>query len=161
MNKELQSLYEQDQADRFEMQKLTREQIVHRDRIRRQRVEELRECEALQVPEDFFHAAMIFQHGETLEHYWQAYELAKKGAKLGHLACRRLTAATYDRWLMRQGKPQMYGTQYILKGGRWVLYEVEPTTTDAQRAEWNVPLLDQALQRAEEMNQSMPPLFFS
>jgi hypothetical protein len=160
MNQELKSLYEQDQADRLEWQKQTQEyrsQMRQRDRIRRQRVEELIASEALQVAEDYFHAAIIFQHGETLEHYWQAHELAKKGAELGHRASRWLTAAAYDRWLMRQGKPQAYGTQYILKEGKWVLYEVDPATTDAQRAEWNVPSLAEALRRAEEMNQRLSP----
>jgi hypothetical protein len=160
MNQELKLLYEQDQADRVGWQKYTREQseqIGQRDRVRLQRVEELIASEALQVAEDYFHAAMIFQHGETLEHYWQAHELARKGAELGHRSSRWLSAAAYDRWLMRQGKPQAYGTQYTSREGRWVLYEVDPATTDAQRAEWNVPPLAQALQRAEEMNQKMPP----
>jgi hypothetical protein len=160
MNQELKLLYEQDQTDRLEWQKQTREQREHlgeRDRIRRQRVEELIANEPLQVAEDYFHAAMIFQHGETLEHYWQAHVLAKKGAELGHRISRWLTAAAYDRWLMNQGKPQAYGTQYISREGKWVLYKVDPAITDAQRAEWNVPPLAQALQRAEEMNQKMPP----
>jgi hypothetical protein len=157
MNKELQLLYQQDQADRFNIQKLMPEETVQRDRIRLQRVEELRASEALQVPEDYFHAAMIFQHGETLEQYWQAYELAKKGAESGLLSCRWLVAAAYDRWLMKLGKPQMYGTQFISRGGLWILYEIDPTTTDAQRAEWNVPPLAQTLQLVEEMNRMMPP----
>lgn len=157
MNKELQLLYQQDQADRFRIQRLMPEQLVQRDRKRLQRVEYLRASEALQVPEDYFHAAMILQHGETLEHYWQAYELAKRGSELGYPPCRWLVAAAYDRWLMKQGKPQMYGTQYILKEGQWTLYEIDPTTTDAQRAEWNVPPLAQALQRVEEMNRKEPP----
>jgi transposase len=66
----------------------------------------------LQAPEDYFHAAMVFQHGETLDDFWRAHELAKRGAELGHPNCRWLTAAAYDRWLMNQGKPQKYGTQY-------------------------------------------------
>jgi len=155
MNKELRQLYEQDQADRLDTQNLTRAQIggiVQRDRERRERVEELIAHEALQAPEDYFHEAMVFQHGETLEHYWQAHELAKKGVELGHPTCRWLAAAAYDRWLMRQGKPQKYGTQYILKDEQWALYELDPATTDAQRAEWNVPPLAQVLQRVEEMN---------
>jgi hypothetical protein len=55
---------------------------------------------------------------------------------------------------MKQGKPQKYGTQYTLKEGQWILYEVNPTTTDDQRAEWNVPPLAQALQQAEKMKQN-------
>jgi len=157
MNQELKLLYEQDQADRLAWQKYTQKQMMQRDRLRHRRIKELIADEALQVAEDYFHAAMVFQHGEMLGDYWQAYVLARKGAALGHRPSYWLTAAAYDRWLMNQGKPQMYGTQYTLKEGKWVLYEVDPTTTDAQRAEWNVPPLAQALQRAEEMNRMVSP----
>ena len=155
INQELQALYEQDQADRRTWEHFDQDQIqqvLQQDRLRRQRVEELLASEELQAPEDYFHAAMIFQHGETLEHFWQAHELAKRGAALGHPICHWLAAAAYDRWLMNQGKPQKYGTQYITREGRWMLYEVDPTTSDTQRMEWNVPPLAQSLQRAEEMN---------
>lgn len=157
MNKELQSLYEQDQADRKDFKTFTQQQyqeMGERDKIRRQRVEELLQSEPLQSPEDYFHAAMIFQHGGSLEYYWQAHELAKKGAELGQRSCRWLTAASYDRWLMHQGKPQKYGTQYMGREGRWILYEVDPATTDAERAEFDVPPLSQAIKRAEEMNRA-------
>ena len=161
MNEELHSLYVQDQADRKEAMTFNREQMQElgrRDSVRRQRVEELLASGALQTPEDYFHAAMIFQHGGALEYYWQAYELAKKGAELGHTTCRWLTAAAYDRWLLHQGKPQKYGTQYVNREGRWILYDVDPETTDAQRAELNVPSLAQALQKADRMNQTNPPI---
>lgn len=155
MNEELTLLYQQDRADRFAWQTLTVEQkksVGQRDRERSQRVEELVAHGVLQDAADYFHAAMVFQHGGTTERYCQAHELAKKGAELGHTTSRWLTAAACDRWLMSQGKAQKYGTQYTVREGRWILYEVDPETTDAQRAEWNVPTLAQALQRAEERN---------
>ena len=65
MNKELQSLYEQDQANRRAFEQLDheqRQQMFQRDRQRRQRVEELIESAGLEAPEDYFHAAMVFQH---------------------------------------------------------------------------------------------------
>jgi len=158
MNKELQTLFEQDQADREGFARFDpyqRQRMLQRDGARRQGVEALLASEPWLDPEDYFHAAMIFQHGDTLEHFLQAHELAHKGAKLGHSGCLWLMAAAYDRWLMRQGQPQKYGTQYIIQHGQWVLYEVDPTTTDAQRDRWNVPPLAQCLQRAEEMNQTI------
>jgi hypothetical protein len=157
MNKELLALFEQDQADRRAFEQLDHEQIqqmLQRDRARRQRVEELVGSEALQAPEDYFHAAMVFQHGETLEDFWQAHELAGRGAELGHPNCRWLTAAAYDRWLMNQGKPQRYGTQYTARDDEpYRLWDVDPTTTDEERAEWNVPPLAEALRQAEELTQ--------
>ena len=157
MNKELQTLYEEDQADRatfFEQWDAEQlQQVLQRDRARRQRTAELIGSEALQDPEDYFHAAIIFQHGETLDDYWQAYELARKGSELGHPNCRWLTAAAYDRWLANQGKPQKYGTQYFSHDNEpYRLWDVDPATTDEERAAWNVPSLAEALQQAEKLS---------
>jgi hypothetical protein len=157
MNKELQTLFEEDQADRNTFfEQLGHEQlqqVLQRDRARRQRVEELVGSEALQTSEDYFHAAMIFQHGETLDDFWQAHELAKRGSELGHPNCRWLIAAACDRWLMNQGKPQKYGTQYTSRDNEpYRLWDVDPTTTDEERAAWNVPPQAEALQQAEELS---------
>ncbi len=62
-NKELLALFEEDQEDRGgEMPA----DLLERDRERRRRVQELIELAALREPADYFHAAMVFQHGETL-----------------------------------------------------------------------------------------------
>jgi hypothetical protein len=155
MNEELQALYKQDQADRQAFEQLDRkqrQQVLKRDRERRQRVEILLKGELIQAPEDFFHAAMIFQHGERLEHFRQAHELARRGAELSHPNCRWLSAAAYDRWLMNQGKPQKYGTQYTSRDNiPYRLWDVDPTTTDEERTAWNVPPLAEALRQADEL----------
>src|SRR5437588_9898764 len=155
MNSELQALYEQDQADRSAFEQLDHEQlqeVLQRDRARRQRVKELVGSKALQDPEDYFHAAMVFQHGEALDDFWQAHVLARRGMELGHPNCRWLTAAAYDRWLMNQRKPQKYGTQYTSRDNEpYRLWDVDPTTTDEERAAMNVPPLAEALRHAEEL----------
>ena len=87
-----------------------------------------------------------------------ARELALKAAELGHLQLARwLAAAAYDRWLMLQNKPQKYGTQYRSDGDRWKLWDVDPATTDAERAAWDVPSLAEALALAEELTRDNPP----
>lgn len=158
MRKELQLLFEQDQADRedsVQVDSMRQQWMLQRATARRQRVEELLASHLLLDAQDYFHAAMIFQHGETPEHFLLAHTLAYQGAKQGHTACYCLMAAAYDRILMSQGLPQKYGTQYIIRQGRRVLYDVDPTTTDAQRAQWHVPPLARCLQKAEEMNQTI------
>ncbi len=153
-NSELLALFVEDQGDR--RGELPAD-LAERDRRRRRRVQELIATDGLREPEDYFHAAMVFRHGEALDDYWRAHELAKNGAELGHHGARWLAAAAYDRWLMRQGKPQKYGTQYVREGERWRLWDVDPATTDEERGEWNVPPLAEALQGAEEMTRTRPP----
>ncbi len=154
MHEELARICEQDQADRKGDLPLN---LGERDRDRRQRVTELIAEGALQAPEDYFHAALVFQHGDKLEDYRQAHELAKKAAEQGHPTGRWLAAAAYDRWLMNQGKPQKYGTQYTARGdGPYRLWDVDPTTTDEERAAWNVPPLAEALRRAEVLTRTRP-----
>jgi hypothetical protein len=59
---------------------------------------------------------------------------------------------------MYQGKSQKYGTQYVSDGKRQRLWDVEPATTDADRAEWDVPPLAEQLRKAEEATRLQPPL---
>lgn len=155
MNEEVYALFQADQADRRVTP--SPENMYERDRARRDALDDLIAAGALKTGEDYFHAAMIFQHGDRLEHYWRAHEWAKQAADRGFQRGRWLAAAAYDRWLMRQGKPQKYGTQYVPSNGRWMLWHVDPATTDEGRAAWNVPPLARALQRAEEMTRQHPP----
>src|SRR6202011_3631592 len=54
---------------------------------------------------------------------------------------RWLAAAALDRLLVHEGQRQKYGTQYRTWGGAQMLVEVNPSTTDEERAEWDVPPL--------------------
>src|SRR5947199_1812208 len=98
---------------------------------------------------------MIRMHGDGVEDVWQEHERSMKAVELGCEEARWLAAASYDRWLMNQGKPQKYGTAflpvYLPAGAQWVVWDVDPLTTDAERAQWNVPTLAEQQQRAEEM----------
>jgi hypothetical protein len=154
VNEELRRLYEADQGDRLASE--TPADVIERDRARRRRVAELLDAGAAEAGEDFYHAAMVFQHGEDLSDYRRAYELSLRAAEMGHRPGRLLAAAAYDRWLMNQDKPQKYGTQYRGVGDQYELYEVDPATTDAERAEWDVPPLAEALRWAEDMAARMP-----
>jgi hypothetical protein len=149
-NPELRAIYAADQADRYGD---LPPDLHNRDAERLARVEALLQAGALRTGEDCLHAAFVFQHGTRLEHYWQAHELALQAVELGHgPPARWLSAATYDRWLMHQGLPQKFGTQYRLTGSRWVLHQVDPATSDAERARWDVPPLADAEARTERMN---------
>lgn len=138
-NPELERIHREDQADRKEPIDWTK--VTPRDRARRQQVEAILAAGGAKVAFDYFRAAMVFHHGESLADIARAHELALKAVELDPEfdVARWLVAASEDRMLMFEKKPQKWGTQYDVVDGKWVLYEVDPTTTNEERAEWNVP----------------------
>lgn len=106
--------------------------------------------------EDLYHAAWLFNHGDLPDEARRAHELAHEAATRGYPPARWLAAASYDRWCMYEGRPQKYGTQFVPDGVRHRLWDVDPTTTDAERAAWDVPPLAEQLRRAEEMTRKEP-----
>lgn len=137
--------------------------LRERDRDRRRRaleaLTELRKSGKL-APDDLYHTAWLYNHGDDPDEAKLAHELASVAARRGHGPARWLAAAAYDRWCMYDGRPQKYGTQFVPDGERYRLWDVEPATTDAERAEWDVPALAAQLARAEEMtrNEPQPPM---
>ena len=155
MNEKLRSIYIADQADRAEG--ILQPSVIERDLARRLRVRELLSANAVHTADDFFHAAMVFQHGPEEEDCRIANDLARKALELGHVgeawwcSAAWLVAASHDRLLMRQGTAQKYGTQFLRRGpdGPLELWEVDPDTTDEERAALNVPPIAEALARVE------------
>lgn len=134
---ELRRLMEEDQADR-RPPPATREQwapVTARDAQRRARVAVLLSEGALHSAEDFYAAALVYQHGQSLADFARARELAAEAARRGHPQALWLAAAAWDRWLMTAGRPQRFGTQYL--HGR--LHPVDPEVSDAERAAWGFP----------------------
>jgi hypothetical protein len=160
MNDELLALYTADRQERINQPPMGTPAYTamrERDRQRRLRAAEILSSLTTLAPADLYHAALLFQHGDLAEDAWRAYELARKAAEQGEARARWLTAAAYDRWLMYQGKPQKYGTQYVTDGIRHRLWDVDPATTDAERATWDVPPLAEQLRKAEEATRIDPP----
>ncbi len=156
---ELRRIHEEDQGDRRPGPAgIDWTVVAPRDAARRQRVKELLEAGEAKVSVDFYHAAMVFQHGEDVADYRRAHELASKAAELdpGNRRARWLAAASRDRELMKLGKPQLYGTQFRKVDGAWELYQTDPSVTDEERARWNVPPLAEARARVIEMNEPRP-----
>lgn len=112
----------------------------------------------LAAADDYYYAAMIFQHGNCAEHYKLSNQLAEKSMGMGNHDARWLYAASLDRYLMTLGKPQKFGTQYVKddKNGKWELYSVDAATTDAERARYDVPPLAETQKQLERMNQKSP-----
>jgi hypothetical protein len=144
------ALYQADQAARSSPTGAG-EELFEADRQRRVEVLGYLEAGQVQTTPNLVQAAFIFQHGNCPEHYLLANRLAQIAMEAGDPEARWIYAATLDRYLMHQGMPQKYGTQYTVVYGRYELYPVDPATTDAERALYNVPPLAAAQARAETM----------
>lgn len=155
-NLELSRLYQEDQDDRkADPSKIDWATAGLRDEQRRGRVRKILADGGARTSADFFHAAMVFQHGSAVEDFRTANRLALQAVELDpkNKLARWLAAASKDRELMNLGKPQLYGTQFHKPdGGVWKLYEVDPSVPDEERAKWGVPPLANARKRAAEMN---------
>ncbi|MEZ4703458.1 MAG: DUF6624 domain-containing protein [Rhodothermales bacterium] len=135
-NQQLTALYEADQAERTGA--IADWSIVaQNDRDRRARVQAMRDADSLHTANDFYHAAMIFQHGEDQQAYEQALELALKSVALDstHAEARWLVAAATDRYLLSRKRPQVYGTQFVIYMNQWYLQKIDTTgaSDDARR----------------------------
>jgi TPR repeat protein len=133
--------------------------LRERDRRRRERAAELLaglEASGAASSDDLYHAAWLFNHGDQPAEARRAHELAREAAERGHRPARWLAAAAYDRWCMYEGQPQRYGTQFVPDGVRHRLWDVDPATTDEERAAWDVPPLAEQLRRADELTRSQP-----
>jgi hypothetical protein len=123
-------------------------QIAEADRQRRVEVLGYLQAGQVQTTQDLVAAAFIFQHGNCPEHYLLANRVAQVAMDAGDPEARWIYAATYDRYLTSQGKPQKFGTQYTVVNGRYELYPVDPATTDEERRQYDVPTLAEAQARA-------------
>ncbi len=145
MNTLLKKLYEADISDRHN--KISNQRLNINDQQRIAQVQTILDREQSLDSQDYHFAALIFQHGESLGQFQKAHKLAIMAVELGDNSARWLAAASLDRSLLMEGKPQKYGTQFKLnENNAWeLILPVDPYITDDERAIWNVPPLKDAL----------------
>ena len=154
INRELYWLYRRDQDDRTGGN-IDWSQVAQRDSERRGRVRQLLDSGYVTVSDDYYHAAMIFQHGDDTTDYKLARELALKAVELDSTNgnAKWLSAAAKDRYLWNAGQPQWYGTQYHMVDGKWTIEPIDTTAVnDSIRREWEVPPLAEMRSRMAELN---------
>lgn len=151
MTAQIQQIKDADQAARRNLtansdwQKLSREDAERRNQL-------LELIPQVTSAESFAYIALVFQHGNCVQHYLLANYFATLGLQTNQLA-RWLVAATLDRALMSVGRAQKYGTQYLGNSQRcFALYVVDPRTTDAERIQLGVPILQAALNEARSLS---------
>ena len=154
---ELRALFEEDQAIRADgFQGFTKEQIqavVAEDAVRKARVLELLEQDALVLPEDCYRAAMVLQHGGEPIDFLMAHVLATSAAQDGHEGARWLSAASLDRYLMAIEQPQVFRTQFNSKNGSpWTQEPVVDFLGDTLRDRFGVPSVAEAKANLAAMN---------
>ena len=156
INQELYRMYQEDQGDRLDSDgELDWARINVRDAKHRDRARALLDAGQVKTSDDYYHAAMIFQHGHDSTSYALARELALTAVRLDSTngIARWLAAAAKDRYLWSIGKPQWYGTQPHKIDGKWTIDPIDTTAvTDEDRRQWNVPSLAEARRNAEAMN---------
>lgn len=160
INTEVYHLYQADQADRGgDRENTDWSQVLQRDAERRARVHEMLAADELVAADDFFHAAMVLQHGADTTDFRLAHELSLKAAELDstHASARWLAAAAWDRYLWHSERPQWYGTQRQLIEGQWTMEPIDSTAaTDAERLAAGVPTLAASRARVAQMNAPPP-----
>jgi hypothetical protein len=151
-NEELQRLFEEDQADR-KSSTIDWTIVQRRDQKRLARIKELYRSDRIQTGADYYHAAMVFQHGATAEDYLLAHELCIVAISKGEMRAKWLAAATEDRFLRTIERPQRFGTQFRSDGDN--PFQVEPVdsgVTDELRRAFGVRSLQEAKDFAQNLN---------
>ncbi|MEX0887901.1 MAG: hypothetical protein WDZ67_00805 [Patescibacteria group bacterium] len=104
--------------------------------------------------QDFYYAAMIFQHGKTVSNYALAVALSRTSADLGNKNGKWLYARALDRFFLKIGLKQKFGTQFSQVGKKWILDPYDQKTTDKDRKEYGVPTIDyQTKVRAKQLEE--------
>jgi len=153
-NEELKRLHDEDQSDRTPTD-VDWAIVSPRDRARLSRVKELYLQKRLQTASDYYHGAMVLQHGDAPEDFLLAHEFCVLAIIKGKndKETRLLAAGSEDRFLMNIGRPQRFGTQFHSEGnGPFLLYTVDSSVTDETRREMGVHSLAESRAHEVELN---------
>jgi hypothetical protein len=154
-SEELTKLYNDDQADReFSPGQTTDwEAVSIRDEQRELRVKQLLAAGSLGSGADYYHAAMVLQHGISPDDYLLAHDLCVIAISKGESKAKWLAAASMDRFLINIGRPQRFGTQFQSKRSFRppMLISVDPSVPNALRKELDVPTLEEAKKKEAEL----------
>lgn len=158
-SKELQKIVDADQSDRADWQNKTPEQmaeVTQRDEVRRKRVGEIFGEGCFSKAEDYAASALVFQHGNTPDHFFQTFLWSKRGVELGDQKQKRMMALGIDRYLVNIGQRQLFGSQAtkpdFKPGTCWCLQQVEKSFPDKVRKEIAGKTLNEAMEWIKELN---------
>lgn len=151
-------LYESDQKDRKnDIDKIDWNAISVRDSERQVKIMLMLRHGSIKTAKEYWQAAVIYQHGSTIEQIKIAYSFAQIAMALDPdmKAARWLAAASWDRIMVQSKLPQWYGTQFTKSSatGKWELYEInESIISDEERMKFDIPPLKLIREQIEGMN---------
>lgn len=141
-SREVEQLFAADQAARDNPAAIDWKVVAPQDEARRVRAKALLASGTLTTADDFYHASVIFQHGNDAKDYLVAHTLAVAAAARGREDAALMAAMSLDRYLQAAGQPQIYGTQYKTPDRRNTTQEPYDRTlvSDALRQALGVPI---------------------
>lgn len=161
MPKSLKTLFAEDQKER--LSGVDYKILIRNDRERRKLANVFLKSKDKLTSEEIYYAAMFFHHSANKTDVKKARDLMLLNIRRGELLKRKnkwaekskwLFAATTDRLLVRERRPQKYGTQFFQKDQKSPrkLFKYNKKTTDEERIALNVPTLEQLLAELKEMD---------
>ncbi len=155
MNKKLLRIFNDDQKDRRNpMIRNDASLLTKNDRERRRVVQGLIRTGKLVSAKDYYHAAMIVQHGGSILDSVKAVRFSKISHELGYKKALAFYATCLDRLLLKRGKKQKFGTQSWKKdaSSKWVLSPIDSRTTDKERQQFDIAPLKELEDRIKKRN---------
>ena len=148
----LQEIKDADQADR---QGGLGGDVIERDKARRQEVGALFGEGCIRSGRDHYNAALVFQHGQVPDHYYQAYLFARRASDLGEADGDWLVPRAVDRYLLNSGYKQLFGTNFTCQRDedgeqRCCVPPVADGFTDEQRIAAGEPPIEEKLAKIAE-----------
>jgi hypothetical protein len=163
-NPEMRAMFEADQTIRASINPakpidvaLVRRMIAE-DAARRAKSQTMLREGRLNTADDYYRAAFILQHGSQASDYLLAHSLAMAAVARGKAEANWIAAATLDRYLMKIGQSQIYGTQYGRSKENGVSmdpYDRE-MVPDSLRAALGVPVQVEQMKKLDSMKATAP-----
>jgi len=160
-SEELQKIVDADQDDRKDWFHLTQEQmaeVASRDLIRRKRVGEIYGEGCFSLARDYAAAALVYQHSDFSDHYFQTFLWSKQAVELGDPKQKWTMAAGIDRYLTHTGRKQLFATQASksFQSDCWCLEQIEKTFPAEIRLDYAGKTIEQQLDWVASLNKENP-----
>lgn len=106
----------------------------------------------VRTADDFYRAAILFQHDESFKSYALAMALSTISCLLGERWGRSLSAAAIDRFLLSIKQKQIFGTNFEKLNDKWRISLYQKGVSDELRKEYDMPPLKELQREVYSLN---------